>query len=169
MDAVSGLIPLILVIGIMYFLLIRPQKRRVEEHRKLTESIEPGDRIVTIGGLHGTVRSIGEDELELEVAPNVSLRYAKSAVARRVGESLPSSATSSLASGRRASESSDGTKEGTGVTPVPATKSTTARSTSAKKTAAKKTTGRGSAKKTVAKKTTAKTSAKKTSTRSRRR
>lgn len=88
MQAANSLIFLILLMGIFYFMLIRPQKRRVHQHQQLLESIGIGDEVVTIGGLHGTVRSIGDDEVELEVSDAIILRFVKSAIARRVTEEL---------------------------------------------------------------------------------
>ena len=84
----SSLIFLVFMFAIFYFLLIRPQKKRVDQHRRLIDSVGQGDEIVTIGGLFGVVKSIGDDELELEVAPGTVLRLTKSAIARRVTEDL---------------------------------------------------------------------------------
>jgi preprotein translocase subunit YajC len=77
-----------LMMAVFYFMLIRPQKKRVDQHRHLIDSVHPGDEIVTIGGIYGTVRSMGDDEFELEVAPGTVLRLVKSAIARRVTEDL---------------------------------------------------------------------------------
>ena len=84
MQGVSSLVFLALLIGIFYFMLIRPQKRQAEQRRQLIESIEPGDDVITIGGMHGSVRSIDEDDVELEIAPGIVVTYVKSAVARKV-------------------------------------------------------------------------------------
>jgi preprotein translocase subunit YajC len=78
----------VLLVGIFYFMLIRPQKRRVEQHKNLVESISDGDEVVTIGGIYGTVVRIDDDEIELEVSPGTRMRFVKSAVARRVTEDL---------------------------------------------------------------------------------
>ena len=86
MRGLSSLIFLALLIGIFYFMLIRPQKKQAEQRRALIESVEMGDEVITIGGIHGTVRSIDEDEMELEIAPGTVVRFVKSAVARRVYE-----------------------------------------------------------------------------------
>ncbi|MGH2693297.1 MAG: preprotein translocase subunit YajC [Actinomycetota bacterium] len=83
-NAASSIIFLVLLIGIFYFMLIRPQRKRVEQHRALMESLQIGDEIITIGGIHGTIRSQGDEELEVEVAPGTNLRMLRSAVARRV-------------------------------------------------------------------------------------
>lgn len=84
----SSLIFLGLLIAIFYFMLIRPQKKRMEDHRKLVESVNPGDQVITMTGLYGTVRSIGDEDLELEIAPGTTVRFLKSAVGRRVVEDL---------------------------------------------------------------------------------
>ena len=82
----ANLIFLAFIITIFYFMAIRPQKRRAEAHRSLIDAISVGDEVVTIGGMHGTVRAIREDEIELEVAPGTNVRFLKQAVARRSGD-----------------------------------------------------------------------------------
>ena len=88
MAGIENLIFLALLIGIFYFMLIRPQKKRVEQHKNLVESISDGDEVVTIGGIYGTVVRMGDDEMELEVSPGTRVRFVKSAIARRVTEDL---------------------------------------------------------------------------------
>ncbi len=88
MEGFGSLILLALLMFVFYFMLLRPQKKRVEQHRQLIESVSVGDEVVTIGGIHGTVRSLGDEELELEVAPGTTLRLVKSAISRRVTEEL---------------------------------------------------------------------------------
>jgi preprotein translocase subunit YajC len=85
-EALPNLIFLGLLIGLFYFMLIRPQKKRVEAHRNLLESTRIGDEIVTIGGMHGVIRGMGEDDVEVEIAPGTVVRFVKSAIARRVTE-----------------------------------------------------------------------------------
>lgn len=75
-----------LLFGVFYFMLIRPQKKRAETHRNLIESVEVGDEVVTIGGLHGRVTRVDEDDLDIEAAPGINLRFVKSAIARKVTE-----------------------------------------------------------------------------------
>ena len=91
-EGLSSLIFLGLLIAIFYFMLIRPQKKRMESHRQLVESIGPGDEIITMTGLYGTVRSIGDDDVEIEIAPGTTVRFLKSAIGRRVSEDLERSA-----------------------------------------------------------------------------
>lgn len=75
---------IVLLFGVMYFMMIRPQQRRRREAERMQGSIGPGDEIVTIGGLYGTVTSIDDETVTLEVAPGVHTRYARGAVARVV-------------------------------------------------------------------------------------
>ena len=85
-DALPQLLFLGLLIGVFYFMLIRPQKKRAEQHRNLIDSVGVGDEIVTIGGLHGRVSRLGDDDIEIEAAPGTKLRFVKSAIARKVTE-----------------------------------------------------------------------------------
>lgn len=80
----SSLIFLVLVGVVFYFMLYRPNKRRIDQHRSLIESVDVGDEVVTIGGLFGTVRQITEDQFHVELAPGTQVRLAKSAIARRL-------------------------------------------------------------------------------------
>lgn len=93
MDAgLANLVFLGFLIAIFYFLLIRPQKKRQDTHRRLIESVRVGDEVVTIGGFYGTVRRLSDDELELEISAGTSMRMVKSAIARRITEDAEESA-----------------------------------------------------------------------------
>ena len=70
--------PLILIFIIFYFLLIRPQQRRAKQHQEMVQGVKPRDTIVTNGGLVGKVTKVDENEIEVEVAPNVRVRVVKS-------------------------------------------------------------------------------------------
>lgn len=84
MDGLSALIFPALLIAIFYFMLIRPQRKRADQHKKLIESVGFGDEVVTIGGVFGVVRSLDDEEVELEVAPGTNVRFLRTAIARRV-------------------------------------------------------------------------------------
>ncbi len=86
---VTFLISLVLMVAIFYFLLIRPQQRRLRQQRALIDALEVGDEILTIGGLFGTVRRIEDDAVEVELGPGNTVRLLKSAVARRLVEEIP--------------------------------------------------------------------------------
>lgn len=82
----SSLIFLVLLVALFYFMLLRPQRKRVEMHRRLMDSLDDGDEVVTIGGVFGTVESLGNDDVVLEVAPGTNIRVLKSAIARKLTE-----------------------------------------------------------------------------------
>lgn len=73
---------IVLLFGVMYFMMIRPQQKRRREAEQMQSSIAPGDEVVTIGGLYGTVTGIDDETVLLEVAPGVQARYARPAIAR---------------------------------------------------------------------------------------
>ena len=77
-------LPLLLIVAVFYLLLIRPQQRKAKQHQDLVASIGPGDRIVTIGGIHGTVQTIDDDTVRLDVSPGTVLTMARGAIARRL-------------------------------------------------------------------------------------
>ena len=85
-SGLSSLIFLALLIVVFYFMLIRPQKRRVDQHRRLIESLGEGDEIVTIGGLYGRITRMGSEDIDLDVGGGNRLRFVKSAIARKVEE-----------------------------------------------------------------------------------
>jgi len=76
---------------VMWFLLIRPQRQRQAAHRALIAELAPDDEVVTAGGMFGTVRSIADDHVRLEIAPGTEVRVAKEAVTgmRRVNQEPP--------------------------------------------------------------------------------
>jgi len=76
---ISTMVPLILLFGIFYFLLIRPQQQRVKTHQQMVEAVRRGDTVVTAGGLIGKVAKVKDDgELMVEIADNVQVRVLKS-------------------------------------------------------------------------------------------
>ena len=75
------LVPLLLIFVVFYFFIIRPQKKREDERKRMIEAVRKDDKIVTAGGLHGTVTKVDETSVLVEVATNVKLRIEKSALA----------------------------------------------------------------------------------------
>ena len=68
----AQLIPLILIFVIFYFFLIRPQQKKVKEHKAMVESLKKGDKVVTTGGITGTItRVVDNDKVEVEISDNV--------------------------------------------------------------------------------------------------
>jgi len=81
MDQFSTLIlPLIVFAVIVYFLMIRPQNKQQKERRQLLNSIRPKDKVVTIGGIHGTVTKVREDTVIIRVSANSEIEFSKTAV-----------------------------------------------------------------------------------------
>jgi preprotein translocase subunit YajC len=75
------LLPFVMILGIMYFLIIRPQQKRLKEHRDMISSVKRGDTVVTSGGIIGKVtRVIGDGELQVEIADGVRVRVVRSTV-----------------------------------------------------------------------------------------
>ncbi|SDX97135.1 preprotein translocase subunit YajC [Citreimonas salinaria] len=89
-STIAQFIPLILIFAIMYFLLIRPQQKKMKDHQKMVENLRRGDRVVTQGGMIGKVTKVKEDnELEIEVAPEVRVTVIKSTVAQVLSKTEP--------------------------------------------------------------------------------
>ncbi len=85
----STLIMFALIIGIFYFLILRPQQKRQKERQKLLEALKKGDKVITAGGLHATVAGLDEKTVLLQVAENVKMKYDRSAVASIIREGEP--------------------------------------------------------------------------------
>jgi preprotein translocase subunit YajC len=83
---VPGYIFILVLLALMWFLLIRPQRRRQLEAQRMIQSLEVGKEIVTAGGLYGTVTALEGDEVRLEIADGVEVRVAKRAVAGVISE-----------------------------------------------------------------------------------
>jgi preprotein translocase subunit YajC len=92
MDAKSlgQFIPLILIFVIFYFLLIRPQQKRIKEHKAMVDSLNRGDDIVTSGGIVGkVVRVLEDDKAEVEISDNVTVKIIKSTVSQVLSKTEP--------------------------------------------------------------------------------
>jgi preprotein translocase subunit YajC len=72
------------LVGVFYFLIIRPQQTRQRDAAALLASLAEGDRVVTAGGLFGTIRAIGGDVVDIEVADGIVVKVAKSAIAKKL-------------------------------------------------------------------------------------
>ena len=83
MEQYGQILSLVVLLGAFYLLMIRPQQKRQKEHMALVASLEEGDRVITIGGMFGTVRTIDGNRVGLEVAPGVVVEFDRSAVAAR--------------------------------------------------------------------------------------
>lgn len=73
-------IMLVLMFGIFYFLLIRPQQKRAKEHKQLVDALKVGDTVVTAGGIHGKVAGLQDDIITLEIATGVKIKINRSSI-----------------------------------------------------------------------------------------
>ena len=77
----QGMIPLVFMFAIFYFLLIRPQQKKAKEHRALLDALKKGDLVVTAGGMHGKVTALDDQVVTLEIAPGVNVKVNKGFIA----------------------------------------------------------------------------------------
>jgi preprotein translocase subunit YajC len=75
-----------LIIAIFYFLILRPQQKRQKERQKLLNAIKKGDKVVTAGGMHGTIAGLDEKTILLQVADNVKMKFDRTAIANILKE-----------------------------------------------------------------------------------
>lgn len=75
------LLPFVLLFGIFYLLILRPQQQKQKEHRTMLSNLKKNDQVVTSGGLYGRVTGIADDVVSLEIAPNVQVRVARPQIA----------------------------------------------------------------------------------------
>ncbi|MCY3877696.1 MAG: preprotein translocase subunit YajC [Rhodobacteraceae bacterium] len=86
----TSLVPLILIFVIMYFLLIRPQQKKVKEHKAMVEALKRGDNIVTQGGIIGRIARVKDDgEVEVEIADGVKVRVVRSTISQVISKPSP--------------------------------------------------------------------------------
>ncbi len=92
--AFGSFIPLILIFAIMYFLLIRPQQKKVKEHQAMVSALRRGDQVVTQGGVIGKVTRVKDDdqnEIEIEIAEGVKVRVVRNTIAQVLSKTEPAS------------------------------------------------------------------------------
>ena len=78
-SGIAQFIPLILIFVIFYFFLIRPQQKKVKDHKLMVENLKRGDKVITVGGIVGTIdRIIDAEKVEVEIADNVKVEIIKS-------------------------------------------------------------------------------------------
>lgn len=92
--AIAQFLPLILIFAIMYFLLIRPQQKKLKDHQAMVNAVRRGDLVVTQGGIVGKVVKVREDgEVEVEIADGVKVRVIKSTLADVKSKTEPADAS----------------------------------------------------------------------------
>ena len=87
-DYTTTILMFAVIIGIFYFMIMRPQQKRQKERQKLLDSMKKGDKVVTAGGLHGTIMGIEDKTLLLQIADNVKVKVERSSISvvNKIGE-----------------------------------------------------------------------------------
>lgn len=80
MSTLMGFLPMVLIFGVFYFLLIRPQQKKAKEHRTLLENLKKGDAVITQGGLFGKITALSDQVITLEIADKVRVRVSRGSI-----------------------------------------------------------------------------------------
>ena len=91
-SAWMSILPLVLMFGIFYLLLIRPQQKKAKQHRELLSNLRKGDQIITGGGIYGKITGVNDNVLVVEIAPQVRVKVARGNVAGLAGPAQPPAA-----------------------------------------------------------------------------
>lgn len=91
MQGFESIVPLILIFAIMYFLLIRPQQKKLKEHQAMVQALRRGDQVITQGGIVGKVTKVKDDsnEVEVEIATGINVRVIRSTIATVLNKTEP--------------------------------------------------------------------------------
>jgi preprotein translocase subunit YajC len=90
MNGLESFIPIILIFVIMYFLLIRPQQKKIKEHKNMVENLRKGDRVLTQGGILGKITKVKEgEEIEVELAKDVKVSIIRSTIVNVLSKTEP--------------------------------------------------------------------------------
>ena len=81
MNGGSGFFLLIIAFGFLYFVLVRPQRRRQQQARQMISALKPGDEVVTAGGIYGEIVGLGDEDVTVRIAPELDVRVARRAIA----------------------------------------------------------------------------------------
>ena len=92
MSTLTGMLPLVLMFVVLYFVMIRPQMRKQKDHRTMIEALAKGDEVATSGGLLGRVTRLGEGFLTLEIAPGIEVQLQRNAIVQVLPKGAISSA-----------------------------------------------------------------------------
>ena len=79
-NAFSSFLPLVLILAVFYFFMIRPQMKRQKEMRKFRQEMKKGDKVITSGGIHGKIKNITEGTIDIEVSEGVNITVEKSLI-----------------------------------------------------------------------------------------
>lgn len=112
MGGIEAFLPLILIFVVFYFLLIRPQQKRMKQHKEMLSNIRRGDRIVTNGGIVGQVSKVGDTELDVEIAQGVKVKVMRDMVSTVLAKTEPVSGGKGGDGGKADEKAEGATTEG---------------------------------------------------------
>ena len=107
LGSLASMLPLLLVFVIFYFLLIRPQNKKQKETEKMIAALKKGDKVVTIGGIHGVISSTKENTVIVKVDDNTKIEFNRSAIASLVTEKTEKEETSKKGKDKAVEEKTD--------------------------------------------------------------
>lgn len=82
----GSFLPIIVIFAVFYFILIRPQQQQQKKRREMLEELKKGDKVITVGGIHGEITAIQDDDLTLRIADKVEVRMTRAGVSRVKGK-----------------------------------------------------------------------------------
>ncbi len=91
-ETLMTLFPLILLFGLFYFMILRPQQKRMKQHKAMVEALKRGDKVITNSGILGKITKVTDDEVDLEIAKDVNIKILKAYVAEVRNKPTPAPA-----------------------------------------------------------------------------
>ncbi len=88
MDQISQFLPMLLIIVVFYFFMIRPQMKKAKDHKKFVEEIKKGDKVITTSGIHGKIVDLNDTTFLIEVESGTKIRFEKSSVSLEASKAL---------------------------------------------------------------------------------
>ena len=88
MEQISGFLPMLLIIVVFYFFMIRPQMKKAKDHKKYVEELKKGDRVITTSGIHGKIVDLNDTTFLVEVEGGTKIRFEKSAISLESSKAL---------------------------------------------------------------------------------
>lgn len=88
MEQIGGFLPMLLIIVVFYFFMIRPQMKKAKDHKKYVEEIKKGDKVITTSGIHGRIVDLNETTFLIEVEGGTKIRFEKSAISLEASKAL---------------------------------------------------------------------------------
>jgi preprotein translocase subunit YajC len=93
MDQIGQFLPMLLIIVVFYFFMIRPQMKKAKDHKKFVEELKKGDKVITTSGIHGKIVEMNDSTFLIEVESGTKIRFEKSSVSLESSKALSPTAT----------------------------------------------------------------------------